>query len=101
MDMNHNNSGNMPNNDPRKPGGPKPKGSMWTALIITLVLILLFSWILNMVSRSQYNETTFSDFMAARENGQLAEVEISGDRIIYMTKQDAARDPAAPKACFT
>ena len=102
MNMNHNNPGDVPNNpNNNKPGGQKPRGSMWTALVITLVLILLFSWILNMVSRSQYNETTFSQFMAAREAGQLAEVELSGDRIVYMTKQEAGRDPAAQKACFT
>lgn len=94
MDTNQNNQGG-----PNKP--QKPKTSMWTALIITIVLVLLFSWIFNMVANSQYRETTYSDFLKAMHENQLAEVELRHDRIVYMTKQDAARDPASQKACFT
>ena len=96
MDMNQNNQGGPSGNKPQK-----PKASIWTALIITIVLVLLFSWIFNMVANSQYRETTYSDFLTAMESGQLAEVELRHDRIVYMTKQDAARDPATQKACFT
>ena len=99
MDMNQQNRGSGPNGN--KPNGQKPKGSMWTALIITIVLVLLFSWVFNAVASSQYVETSFSDFLRAKNSGQLAEVEIKYDRIVYMTREELAKPPAAQKASFT
>ena len=97
MEQNHNDS----NNNKNKPDGERPKGQIWTALIIALALVLLFSWVLNTVRNSQYTQTTYSDFLDAMDSGRLAEVEIQYDRIVYMTKEEAAKDPAMQKACFT
>lgn len=93
------NRGNDPNN--QKPGGNRPKGSYFTPLMIALILVLLFSWVMNTVEKSQYTETTWSDFIAAKDAGLLAEVEIRYDRILYMTKEEAQKDPSRQKACFT
>ena len=49
------NQGNNPNNG-KKPGGDRPKGSYFTPLMIALILVLLFSWIMNTVEKSQYTE---------------------------------------------
>ncbi len=87
--------------NPKKPGGDRPKGGYITPLMIALVLVLAFSWVSNMVEKSQYQETTIADFWTAMEQDQLAEVEIKGDRILYMTKEEAAKEPASQKACFT
>ena len=38
-------------------------GEIW----IALALVLLFGWIYNMVSNSQYTETSYSDFRTAME----------------------------------
>ena len=97
MDLNR---GNNPNNG-KKPEGDRPKGSYFTPLMIALILVLLFSWIMNAVEKSQYTETTMSDFFEAKNAGQLAEVELRYDRILYMTKEEAAKDPAQQKACYT
>ena len=97
MDLNR---GNNPNNG-KKPEGERPKGSYFTPLMIALILVLLFSWIMNTVEKSQYTETTLSDFFEAKNAGQLAEVELRYDRILYMTKEEAAKDPARQKACYT
>ena len=97
MDLNR---GNNPNNG-KKPEGDRPKGSFFTPLMIALILVLLFSWIMNTVEKSQYTETTMSDFFEAKNAGQLAEVELRYDRILYMTKEEAAKDPAQQKACYT
>ncbi|MEE0109726.1 MAG: ATP-dependent zinc metalloprotease FtsH [Oscillospiraceae bacterium] len=94
------NRSNDPKN-PKKPGGDRPKGSYFTPLMIALVLVLAFSWIMNTVEKSQYTETTFSQFEEAKLNGQLAEVELQYDRILYMTKEEAAKDPSRQKACYT
>ena len=103
MDMNRNDSpnNNNNNNDGRKPGGNRPKGSIGTALLITLAIVLLVNWIYGSISKSQYTQTSFSDFLAAKDAGQLSEVEIQSDRIIYMTKEEAGKPAAMQKACYT
>ena len=103
MDLNRNDSpnNNNNNNDGRKPGGNRPKGSIGTALLITLAIVLLVNWIYGSVSKSQYTQTSFSDFLAAKDAGQLSEVEIQSDRIIYMTKEEADKPAAMQKACYT
>ena len=86
----------------KKPGGPdRPKNNFWTPLVIALALVLLFGWIYNMVSNSQYTETKFSDFCAAMENDQLAEVQYRGDRVYYLTKDEAAKPATEQRACYT
>ena len=100
MDLNRNDSPNNHNND-KKPGGNRPKGSIGTALLITLAIVLLFNWIYGSISKSQYTETTFSDFLEAKDAGQLTEVELQYDRIVYMTKEEAAKPASAQKACYT
>ena len=103
MVLNRNDSpnNNNNNNDGRKPGGNRPKGSIGTALLITLAIVLLVNWIYGSISKSQYTQTSFSDFLAAKDAGQLSEVEIQSDRIIYMTKEEAGKPAAMQKACYT
>ena len=88
--------------DNKKPDGDKPKTGLWSALIITLALVLLFSWVLNVIEKSQYVKTTYNEFRADMDSGKLAEVLFTYDgRIVYLTKEEAAKDPAKQKACFT
>ena len=94
------NRGKNPNNG-KKPEGDRPKGNYFTPLMIALILVLVFSWVMNTVEKSQYTETTLSDFFEAKNAGQLAEVELRYDRIVYMTKEEAAKDASRQKACFT
>lgn len=84
------NRGNDSNN-PQKPDGNRPKGSYFTPLMIALALVLVFSWVMNLVESSQYTQTTYSDFLEAKNAGQLAEVEFQTDRVLYMTKEEAAK----------
>ena len=62
--MEHN-QGN--NRKPRKPEGDRPKNGFLTPLMIALVLVLAFSWISNMIQKSQYKESTIADFWAVRK----------------------------------
>ena len=96
MEPNRNND----QNNPKKPGGDKPK-SYFTPLMIALVLVLVFSWVMNTVEKSQYTETRWDEFVEAKESGQLVEVEIRGDRVVYMTREEAEKDPSQQRACFT
>ena len=74
------------NDPPRKPDGDdkKPK-SILTTVFISIAILLVVVSVFNMVSDSQYKETTFSDFMDYMDVGNLKEVEIKTDRIIYLT----------------
>ena len=97
MDSNRNDS---PND--RNPGGPKkPKGNLWVTLLFSVAIMLLFSFVYNAIVGSQYTETTFSDFLKEEKAGNLAEVELKYDRIVYLTKTEAAKEAAAQKACYT
>ena len=91
---------NDPQKDP-KSGGKRPKGSLWIALLITAAIVLAIGTIYNSIAKSQYTETTYSDFKAAMDAGNLAEVELQYDRVIYMTKDEAAKPASEQKACYT
>ncbi len=84
-----------------KSGNKRPKGNIWVALIISVVIILIISTVYNAISNSQYTQTTFTDFQDAWKSGQLVEVELQYDRIIYLTKEEAAKPAGQQKACFT
>ncbi|MBQ8768321.1 MAG: ATP-dependent zinc metalloprotease FtsH [Oscillospiraceae bacterium] len=84
-----------------KPGENKKPRNIWITLIITAAIILLISWIYNAVVKSQYTETTFSDFLSAMDQGQLSEVKLHYDRVYYLTKSEAAKPANQQKACFT
>jgi len=92
-------------NDPKKNRGPgepqKPKGNLWVTIMVTVAVVLLISMVYNSVVDSQYTQTTYSDFRDAMANNQLVEVEIRYDRILYMTREEAAKDPSLQKACYT
>ena len=93
---------NRNNDSPNKnPEGQRPKTSIMTALLITLVIVLVFNWVYDSITKSQYNEVKFTDFLTAMESGQLAEVELRYDRIFYMTKEEAAKEASKQKACYT
>ena len=85
-----------------KPSNEGDRGKhIGTAVIISLAIILLFTWVYNTISDSQYTQTTYSEFLVAMETDNLAEVELKHDRILYMTKEEAAKDPSQQRAFFT
>ena len=96
MEQNNNNR-----NTPPQGNDKRPKGNIWVALIVTVAIILIVSGLYRAISNGQYTKATFSDFQQAKEAGQLAEVEIHYDRIIFLTKEEAAKPAAQQKASFT
>ena len=98
MDHNHNDSAGNGNHNPN---GKRPKNRFVFTLIIAIAIVLLISGIYNAISSSQYTHTSYSDFLDERAAGNLAEVEFQFDRVIYMTKTEAAKTPSVQKACYT
>ena len=94
------NRGNDHNKN-KRPEGDRPKNNYFTPLMIALVLVLIFSWVMNTVEKSQYTETRWDEFVEAKNSGNLSEVEIQVDRVLYMTKEEAAKDASQQKACYT
>ena len=79
----------------------KPKLNIWVTLALTIGIILLITTVFNAISGSQYTETTYSDFKNAMDQGQLQEVQIQADRIVYLTREEAAKPAGQQKACYT
>ena len=98
--MDRNNNPQKPN-DPQKPQEKKPRGNIFLALLIAISLVLVGSLIYNYISNAQYTEKDFNDFLTAMENDQLAEVEIRHDRIVYLTKEEEAKEARERKAYYT
>ena len=87
-----------------KPGGgdkKKPKSNIVFALVAAVLVVLIISGVHNLISKSKYTETTYSDFLKTMEEGRLHEVELRADRIIYMTKEEADKPASEQKACYT
>ncbi len=80
--------------------GKQPKRSLGIALFATVAIVLLISFIFNSISKGMYTETTYSQFREYMDAGQLVEVEIHADRILFLTKEEAAKDPRSQKACY-
>ena len=95
MDPNNKDPKNHPQNEDKKPKG------IWLALLITIAIVLLISVIYNAISSSQYKEVSYTEFRNTLEAGQLAEVKLQYDRVIYLTKAEAAKPASERKACFT
>ena len=93
------------NNTPPQNNNPgqekKPKGNIWASLIATVAIVLLITLIFNAVKGSKYTATSFSQFLEYEQKGELKEVQMEYDRIIYMTKEEAAKPKAEQKACYT
>ena len=93
---------NDPNQKPPgQEGGDKPKPNGWFALTIAILVVLAVSTIFRAVSNSQYTEATWSDFRREMAAGNLSEVDLHADRVIYLTKEEAEKDPREQKACYT
>ncbi len=92
---------NPPKDNGTGSGDKRPKGNIWGTLIVSIAVVLIISMIYNAVSGSQYTQTTWSQFLAEKDAGNLAEVQFQTDRVIYMTKTEAAKGLARQKACYT
>ena len=95
-----------PNRDnPNKNGKPeeekKPKGNFWLPLIITAAVVLMMLGGYNLIRDMQYTETTWTEFLEAKNTDQLQEVQFKYDRVIYLTKEEAAKPAGEQKAAYT
>ncbi|MBO5323880.1 MAG: ATP-dependent zinc metalloprotease FtsH [Oscillospiraceae bacterium] len=81
--------------------GKKPKLNIWVTLLIAVAIVLVISTVYNAIVNSQFKETTYDEFLAEMEAGNLAEVELQYDRVVYLTKEEAAKDANQQQAYYT
>ncbi|MBQ7416240.1 MAG: ATP-dependent zinc metalloprotease FtsH [Oscillospiraceae bacterium] len=99
MDLNFNDPpNNKNNNDPER---KRPKGNVLLAIIITVAVVLVISWVYNAIAASRYEETTYNDFLDAMNANQLSKVQLQYDRIVYLTKEEASKPENQQKSCYT
>ena len=101
MEPNRNDSPKDNNNNKNKPDGKKNRPSLLLIFLISVAVVLGATMLWKTISDSQYTKQTFTEFEQAWQSGQLAEVELHSDRIVYLTKEEAAKDAKDQKACFT
>ena len=93
---------NQNNNNPQKDSQNQNKRPRRFAVVLIAVLVLLLiTGIYRSIANSQYTETTFSDFLQDMQKNNLAEVEIRSDRIVYLTREEAAKPASQQKAFYT
>ena len=98
MDPNRNDA---PNKGGDSQNNKRPRSNIWATLIISVAIVLIISLVYTAVSNSQYTKATYDEFLEAMESGQLAEVELHSDRIFYLTKEEAAKEPSQQKVSVT
>ena len=93
---------NQNNNNPQKdPQNQNKRPRRFAVVLIAVLVLLLITGIYRSIANSQYTETTFSDFLQDMQKNNLAEVEIRSDRIVYLTREEAAKPASQQKAFYT
>ena len=101
-------NGNTPSRGPAG-GGPggnqggdnKNRQPIFSMILIALALALALNMIFNRINSSRYQRVSYDQFLTLAESGELAEVEIQSDRIVFLTKAEAAKPSAQQSACYT
>ena len=91
----------QPKNTPPKDGDNKKPRNLWVPILIALGVVLAVNLIYNAISAGKYKEATFSEFQKEMESGNLAEVELHPDRIVYMTKTEMEKPKAQQKGSYS
>ena len=105
MDENRNNPGQKPggnNNSPNngKPGERKPRNFL-LPILVSLALVLVFMLIYDGIAASKYEEVSYTEFLRAMDAGELGQVHIKSDRILYYTLEEMEKAAKDRKACMT
>ena len=79
---------NTPQNDP---DGKRTK-SIITMIVVALVFTVVINLVYTSISNAYLQHITYSEFCDLAANHQIAEVDIQSDRILVLTKEEAAND---------
>ena len=88
------------NRNNNRPDNKKPRGILVT-LLLTIAAMALIIFLFNSIRNSKFEESTFSEFLEKMESGELAEVELHTDKIVYLTKLEATKPDDEQRYYFT
>ena len=93
-------------NDPKHNGQQNDPNNKRTKSIITMIIVaLVFTLVINMVytsiSNAYLQQITYSEFCDMAESHQIQEVEIQHDRLLILTKEEAAKDTSKQIVYYT
>ena len=92
---NNNNSGNDNNNN----RSPQNKSTLFIILIASLVLILILSYMRNVVTSASNQKITYDEFIEKVESGEIESVTIGSDKITILPKNQ--KNPLIPSTFYT
>ena len=69
---------------------PQNKRIFFACLIVTLIMVVFFSYFTKNMSKDSVEEKTYTEFLAMLERGEINEVLIKSDRIIFYPKNKSA-----------
>ena len=101
MEKNHNDSSKNNKNPNSNQPEDKKKGNLLVIFLLSVALVLAITMIYDAIADSKYTKKDYDEFLSMWEAGELAEVEFQPDRILFLTKEEAAKDPSEQKACVT
>ena len=97
------------NRDPKKSGRPPDQqdgdNKQPRTILMLIVAALIFTVFINSIyqdiANSQYQEITYDQFMTLLDEDQLAEVQFQSDRILILTKEEAAKNAREQTIYYT
>ena len=98
---------NDPNqyNPKRKPPQEDPEGKRTKTILTMVIAALVFTIVINMVytaiSNSYLKQVTYSEFCQMAASHAIQEVEIQTDRLLILTKEEAAKDVSKQTVYYT
>ena len=101
MEPNRNDSPKDNNNNKNKPDGKKTRPSLLLIFLISVAVVLFVSMMGDAIADSKYEKKSYDEFLAMWQEGQLAEVEFQGDRIVFLSREEAEKPARDQKACVT
>lgn len=97
MDNNNNSGNNNQNNKDNRP--PQNRSTLFVILIASLILILVLSYMRNIVNTASNQKISYDEFITKVESGSIESVTISADKITILPKNQ--KNPLIPTTFYT
>ena len=95
------------NKDQKKPSRPQDNGenkqprTIFTLILIALVFTILINALYESISDSQFVQITYDEFLTMVDENRVDSVEFQSDRILILSREEAAKDGRNQTINFT
>ncbi len=95
--MENNQNQNNGNKNGLGPGNNQRKQNIVLLVVAVLITMFVMSYFMRVISRSETQEVTYSEFVQMLEEGKVEKVKIQSDRLVITPKSDKAENAASEK----